>query len=317
MPRRLPALCTPLISLALVCVLLACAPVTGSAAESPSISMPSSATAAPSSMPPALAQLAQQMSQLRPSTIRASLTFGLQGEDAKAPGGKVSVVMSRVLAEVGSEPPLASVTHGAEAGPEGEKVRLVNGYVYRYLPFLGRFDGKRPWVKMSEARYEREDGGQASVALAQQTSPSIDPYANLAAEIDSSSDFRELGVSEVDGQAVTGFAMTPPASRSRTPGQSGFTPKEEAELKAAFHGLGKVTSTLEVLIAADGLPVRTRTTVGAERLAWVAGMEVAAIDFPLAVLPPPAKQTIDYRALRKIETKLTPPLRSEPRRTHK
>jgi hypothetical protein len=294
-----------LLALTLAGLLLATAPGSGLAAASPVATAPSPPTAPALGMPPALAELTQKMSQLRPSTVRMSLTVGLQAADPKAPGGKASVVMSRVLVKVGIEPALASVTTLGELG--GEKVRLVNGEVYEYLPFLDRFDGRRPWVKMSRARYERLEGAQAASSPVHEAGADAAPYASLVAEINGSDDFRELGPSEVDGQAVLGFAMTP--RPSSTPRQTGFSAQEEAELQAGLRRLGKSTSTLEVFIAADGLPVRTRATVGSERLAWVSGTDVTATDFPLVVVPPPAKLTIGYRSLRKIETRLTPPLK--------
>ncbi len=306
MARRRPTLRTPMLSLTLVGVLLACAPASSTAAEPASAPPGGSTTPAPA-IPPALAQLTQQMSQLRPNTVRMSLTLGLRAEVPKAPGGKApggeaSVVMSRVLAEVGIEPPLASVR--TVGGLGGEQLRLVDGEVYEFLPFLDRFDRRHPWLKLSRARYEHLEGAQAASGLMHQAGADAAPYASLAAEIDASEDFRELGPSEVNGQAVLGFAMTPqPSSTQR---QAGFTAQEEAELQADLRRLGKSTSTLEVFIAADGLPVRTRASIGSERLAWLSGTDVTAINFPLVVVAPPAKQTISYRALRRIEARLTP-----------
>jgi len=305
MPRLPATLRTLPLLLALSGVLLACVPASGCAAQAPAVP-PSSGSPTPSSaMPMALAQLVQEMGELRPSTARLSLTLDLDAQDPKAPGRTVSVLVAGLLAEVGVDPPTATVTTRSEAGL-AEKVRLVHGRVYVYLPFLDRLDGRRPWVEMSEARYERDDAAAFGVAFARQTNARVDPFASVIAEIDDSGDFRELGPSDVDGQAVTGFAMTPLPSTPLTPGQSGLTPKQEAELQAAARRLGKSTSTIEVFIAADGLPVRTRTTVTLGPIATVASEEVTATDFPLLVAPPPARQTIGYRALRRIETKLTP-----------
>lgn len=307
MPRRTPGLhpLPILIALALAGVLLACVPARGSAAESATGSPPSSSS--PSSVAPAaLQELMHEMGELRPSTIRVTLSLSLQGKDPTAPGGTISVVMRHILAEVGIEPPTATVTTSGEAGAR-EKVRLVNGEVYVYVPYVARFDGRRPWIRMSEARYERDDAAQVGVALAQHTDPHVDPYASVIAEIEGSKDFRELGPSTVDGQAVTGFAMTPAPTSSQTP-QSGMSAKQEAEMQAAARRLGKSTSTLEVFIAANGLPVRTRTTITLGPISTLASVDVTATDFPLVVLAPPARETISFRALRKIETKLTPPV---------
>jgi hypothetical protein len=305
MPSRPITLRTLSLSLALCGVLLASVPASSYATEAPVVP-PSSGSPAPSSpMPAALAELVQKMSELRPSTARLALTLDLKAQDPNAPGKTISVLMSGLLAEVGVEPPTAAVTTSSGAG-SGEKVRLVHGHVYIYLPFLDRFDGRRPWVEMSEARYERDDAAGVGVAFARQTNARVDPFASVIAEIDDSHDFRELGPSDVHGQAVTGFAMTPLPSTPPTPGQSGLTAKQEAELQAAARRLGKSTSTIEVFIAADGLPVRTRITVTLGPIATVASEEVTATDFPLIVAPPPARQTIGFRALREIETKLTP-----------
>jgi hypothetical protein len=292
------------ISLTLAGVLFACVPASVHAAEAPAVT-PSSGSPAPAPMPTALAELVQKMSELRPSTVRLALTVGLELQDPKKPGGMIGGLTSHLLAEVGVEPPAATVTTSGVAGP-GEKVRLVHGEVYLYMPYLDRFDGRRPWVEMSEARYEREDAAQVGVALAKQTNAQADPFASTIAEIDQSEDYRELGPSEVDGQAVTGFAMTPLPSTSQAPARSRRATKEERELDASVRKLGKPTGTIEVFIAGDGLPVSTRTTVTLGLLSTVATSEVTATDFPLIVTPPPAGQTIGYRALRKIETELTP-----------
>lgn len=240
---------------------------------------------APVALPPALQALEQKMSELRLRSESFSVTLELAG-----------LRLTRFFGEAGVSPDVAAITVSA-LGPS-RSVRLVNAATYVYEPAIARFDRRRPWIKMSLQAFDHEYSAQFGAALAQLgVAGAADPFASSIAEINLGSDVRELGPSVVDGQAVTGFAMTllsvtkPPA----------LPTKQEAELNKLLRHLPKETNTLEVFIAADGVPVRTRTLTSLGSLKSVAISEVPAVDFPIDVEPPPAKEIIGLAQLRELQ----------------
>ncbi len=237
-------------------------------------------------LPPALQALEQKMSELRLSGESFSATLELAG-----------FRLARFFGETGVSPNAAAITVVSAAGTS-RSVRLVNRATYVYEPAIARFDRRRPWIKMSLRAFDREYSAQFGAALAQQgVAGGADPFASSIAEINRGSDVRELGSSVVDGQAVTGFAMTliPVAKQPALP------TKQEAELNKILRHLPKETNTLEVFIAADGVPVRTRTLTSLGSLTSMAIMEVPAVDFPIVVEPPPAREIIGLAQLRKLQ----------------
>jgi hypothetical protein len=66
------------------------------------------------------------------------------------------------------------------------------------------------------------------------------------------------------------------------------------------------TATLEVSLAADGLPVRTViavhvTTLSKAHVTTTSTLEIPAINFPLVIEPPPADQTLTVEQRRALE----------------
>lgn len=67
--------------------------------------------------------------------------------------------------------------------------------------------------------------------------------------------------------------------------------------------LGEAPVELELFIAPSGLPVRTITVLGSRSEGIGAEEDIRALEIPVVVRAPPARQTIGQAQLRKLERK--------------
>jgi hypothetical protein len=65
------------------------------------------------------------------------------------------------------------------------------------------------------------------------------------------------------------------------------------------------TLGMELFIAPNGLPVRARVTFAAEGATIALRVDTLAINIPVHVTPPPARQTIDEAQLKRLERRHT------------
>jgi hypothetical protein len=183
-------------------------------------------------------------------------------------------------------------------------MRVVHGRAYVYDPALARRDRGRPWVDLGRTSLGALPllGGPGNVNVSSGVGPIS--FKTLAAALAHARGVTQLGAGSVDGQAVTGYKATvSPSALEEAPPP--FRPNRKGILGPI--GLGSAAASapasaqLEVFIAPSGLPVQTRITERSEGVSATLLFDILAVNFPLAVAPPPAQQTIAIAALRRLE----------------
>jgi hypothetical protein len=249
------------------------------------------ASAAPVVLPPDLVTLEQRMSELQVSSERFTLSEWFSGVSlpkelsALIPKGEVARGLFTL------SPPAGEVT--LTLFGERLTMKLVDGVVYLDVPTLWGHDGGRPWVKLERRDFHKMFGGTLGIEGAGQPgSVAVDPYAPLRARLNAALSITELGPSTVDGQPVTGFAakLRPLVTK--------------VTLKASRRSL-TITSrrSLEVFIAANGLPVRTRTTTTIGHVHEIAAADITGVNEVTLIEAPAASQTITTSELRALVAK--------------
>src|SRR4029077_3739758 len=178
------------VSLAILLTALLCAAATARAATP---------------LPPDLAALEQQMSQLHVNTERISfqeeLSFGEFGS------GIPFALIVTGMGEFSDSPPQGSMVAGI-LGLSNVQTRVIGNTVYTYRPQAGELDGGRPWVRSQKS-------GNVS-------SPSIDPsgitgsdqpgpqgtFSKLIEELNGALTIEESGPVTVEGQRAIEFDAT-------------------------------------------------------------------------------------------------------------
>jgi hypothetical protein len=121
----------------------------------------------------------------------------------------------------------------------------------------------------------------------------IDPFAPLRARLNGALSISEIGQRTLDGQQVTGFTATLPPLVSTV------------KLAKPRRGHRTLTVTskqrLDIYIAADGLPVRSRSIVTTAGMREISVVNVPSINEPVAISAPPASQTITASELKALE----------------
>ena len=263
-------------------------------------------TAPATGPPPAeLAALAKKMEGVQLSSERFSLRTLVSAADSHLPR-EVEALLKLFNIVLSGE--------AANAPPEGTfkltllghtlALRVVHGRGYVYDRALARRDRGRPWVDLGRTSLGALPvvGGPGNVNVASRVGPIS--FKTLAAALAHARGVTQLGPGSVDGQAVTGFKATVnPSALEQAPPP--FRPNRNGILGPI--GLGSAAASappnaqLEVFIAPSGLPVQTRITERSEGVTATLLFDILAVNFPLAVAPPPAQQTIAIAALRRLE----------------
>ncbi|HXD56176.1 MAG TPA: hypothetical protein VN618_15580 [Solirubrobacteraceae bacterium] len=274
---------------------------------------PSARAATP---PPDLAALEQQMAALKISTLR----FDLQ-EDVEIPalgallgkhGGSPLVFVVAGEGVASTAPEELEATAGLGGLPQS-RLRVVGGEAYEYRPSAARFDGHRPWVsrpaKTGEAAPLGSGGPLAGTAPGPQGT-----FGGLVEELNGALSITESGPATVDDQRVIEFdAALNPAQllerlSARAKGRLGGGSNPLEGLGEAVKPSGKHRSEpeiskleLEVFIAPNGLPVRTRVTVQLQKTTVIFRVDTLATGIPVEVTAPPAAKVIGEAALVRLE----------------
>jgi hypothetical protein len=267
---------------------------------------PSPRLIAPVSLPAQLLAAAQAMEVTRVSSER----FSLQTAVASA-GAHVPPAIERFLALLYDTRVSGEATSSPRAGAfqltvfgQTLTLRVVRGHTYLFEPAIAARDGGRPWV----------DAGRRGVGAvlgysnqpASVSSGEAESFTKLAAALRAARAVRELGTGIVDGQAVTGYRTVVASGLLQQPTHSAMAPR--GILGGVFGG-GALPSAeapdenvlLEVFVSGAGVPVRTHISLSSEGFSFSALSDVYAIDFPLAIAPPPRRLTIGLAALKRIE----------------
>jgi len=174
-------------------------------------------------------------------------------------------------------------------------VRLIGTTLYLEDPSLKRLDGGRPWVEKRGETLHGALGDQLGGGF--QTDPSSG-FGGLVKIVQGARAIRELGPATVDGQPTTGFRL----SVDLLAREKKLSARRRRALRKAVHPL----ATVELFIAENGLPVRSRITV---RLRHAQGevilqLDIPVIEIPVSVQPPPPAETISEAKLDRLLARL-------------
>jgi hypothetical protein len=294
----------------------------------------------PAVVPPALQVLEQKMAQIRFNTARISARFGLGelgpggggaelGTGVNGPNGGLVTSTVGVFRLSPSEATITSKVEGV-GQPNGERAppgnvasreRVIGSTIYTYTPSAQRYDGGRPWVRSKQVSSSQSDGGSAGL---EGLSGSSAPFAKLIEDVNGALSIQEAGPMTIDGQQVTEFtasltmATLLPGKRLEaftkafsslgeigeilSPDNHSSKQREEAKQhkEAVAKKISELPVEIELFIASSGLPVRTITVLGNRNEAIGSEQDILALEVPVDVHAPPARETISETQLRKL-----------------
>jgi hypothetical protein len=223
--------------------------------------------------------------------------------------------------------------HTLGLGAGGSQERTIGSTVYTYTPSVASFDGGRPWVRSSKpvSKPGGESAGFAGVSDSLSATASgsgagnapVAPFAKLIEDVNGALSVQEVGPTTVDGQQTTEFIVSSSLERVLSPKQLAAltkathtlgtllspveSPKQHAETKQhseeAAKKLGLTPVTLELFIAPNGLPVRTISVTGNRSAGIGAEEDILALEIPVVVHAPPARETIGEAQLHKLRAR--------------
>jgi hypothetical protein len=235
-------------------------------------------------LPPDLQALEQQAKSLQISSEHMRLTEDIAGSGFAGPFLTVDVQVS--------ERPLAAELNLGVAGRKFEE-RVIGTTLYVKDPAIGRRDGGRPWVRVPK-RGISELTGLAPNAISNGPQ-SQDVLTSLLTQL-APQNIKEVGPSTANGQPATEFTGT---TNFRTL-IAGSGSKVSKQLQKALKKLGSATITLDLFVAANGLPTRTVLAIDPKVAPITETVDILAINIPVAVQAPPLRQTIGYKKVRKL-----------------
>lgn len=179
--------------------------------------------------------------------------------------------------------------------------RLLGTTLYLEQPFVSKLDGGRPWVEEQNQTLGKALGSDTSGPGGANIGEAGAGYKKLTEEIASARQIEQVGPATIDGQATTQFNVSLALSTLEQQSGSPKARKQQRTFRKLFDPLVR----LELFIAEDGLPVRTRIVIGFHRGGQVITQEdVTAVNVPIAaVVAPPAAQTISKSDLEKLMAK--------------
>lgn len=273
--------------------------------------VPSAAHAA-AAVPPDLAALEQQMTQLQASSERFSFQEELSLGSGLLGQGIPLTLLIAGEGEGSDSPPQASAVGGL-FGTREQQVKVIGESTYQYKRQAAEVDGGRPWVRSHRAPAQQAQGLDPGGLLENDQGGKQGTFSKLIEQLNGALAIVESGPVTVDGQRVIEFDAT----LDPTP----FLAQLESHSKQPKHPLTSLfeipsvggpnstpkapspppTLELELFIAPNGLPVRARLTFAAEGVSIAVRVDTLAINVPVNVTPPPASQTIDEAQLASIE----------------
>jgi hypothetical protein len=249
--------------------------------------------------PPDLQALEPRMLALKPNTARFRLSVTAVAKPrVRGPiggfnhiFGKASAVRETLLeasGELSVNPPEAS----AQASFLGLSLnmRLIGTTMYIEEPFIKRIDGGRPWVEKRGATLHDAIGEDLGGGI---ESDPASGFGGLVRLIGVARGIRELGPATIYGQATQGFRLSIDLLHAR---------KLSRRQRRLVRKVIRPLATLELFIAQNGLPVRSRVTVHLRHgLGELIGQaDIPAIEVPVSVQRPAAAETISERSLNRL-----------------
>jgi hypothetical protein len=263
------------------------------------------ATAPP---PPDLVVLEQQMAQLHVNTERFSLQEEISFGELFGHGIPFVLILAGA-GEASQSPAEVSMVAGI-LGLPSVQTRVIGDTVYTYRRQAAEIDGGRPWVRSKRKRKEAAPNIAPGGVMESDRSGAQGTFSKLVEELNGALAIEESGPVTVDDQRVTEFDATldpalfleklkPQSTEPKHPLNSLFNTPETQKTPAKPSP--PPTFKLELFIAPDGVPVRARYTFSAEGVTIAVRVDTLAINIPVNVTPPPARQTIDEVRLKRLE----------------
>lgn len=285
------------------------------------------ALAAKAKLPPDLIALEQKMRTLRINSERGSLEETVTGDSlggagilesiASKPSGKgkgrsggrkstkavirdhneQSIPLVTADFETSISPKLA-IVRGQLLGSIPFQERVIGEQAYIRSPLLVQSDGSKPWLYVSPAEQaeerKRKEAEGSSTSLVPGPESEEAGFGRMIEMLAHARSVIEVGAREVDGQQTTEFEATLYSKQLTGSAKSKVS-------KAVKKALGGSRPKLDLYLASDGLPVRTRlqTRLGKAGLSIVT--DILATEVPISVQPPPASETITQAELEKLE----------------
>jgi hypothetical protein len=297
----------PRTAVALTVALAVCltADVSIAGAAEPAQTAPPVATASSAVLPPELVALEQKMGELQITSLRFSERTSITLPHSSRKVLKVLTLLasSGISGEVTISPPDGNFVLTLFGHPL--RLRVVDGTTYWYLHALAAKDHGRPWIKLGRGGLAElfrvgKHVKQTIAAVPKIGKPSLaePPFEGLRTMLADAQEVRELGAGTFEGQSVTSFLATLSPEQLKSDLGSAGEPRLPSSQPAPAQ---PTTVTLEVSFAQSGLPMRMVVTDRSGGIATSATLQIPAIDFPLAIEPPPASRTISVAKLRRME----------------
>lgn len=280
--------------------------------------MPAASSAA-ATLPAGLLALEQKTSELHVTSLRFSLQTSTTFPKRERQLGKVLKLFgadTTISGEATVTPSASNVTFGLFTLKL--TMRRVDGVSYLYLAKLAPVDHGRPWIRLGPGGLgELFTINGKPVAGTKPAKPEteepalVEPsFSGLEKLLAEAREVREVGPGTLNGQPVTRFlAQLEPAQL-----------KSEALATSArrvhVHNPPPIpTTTLEVSLSPEGLPVQTIIKEVEGGITVTATLDIPAVSFPLVIEAPPAAQTIDMAEYRELAKRAEATARKRRRKT--
>lgn len=267
--------------------------------------------AAGAEVPPELASLEQQTAKLQANSER----FTLEEEVSLGESGDSAIPFALVIAGRGevSDTPAAAWVEAGLLGSTSVRERVVGETEWVYDARAKELDGGRPWVRRKHQPPKASDG--LGLGLLETPQPgSQGTFGKLIEELNGAQTLVDSGPVTVDDERVMEFdASVNPApliARLETEARAKEPQDQLDSLFPELPGAGPKgppktfpapTFEIEAFIAPNGLPVRLRGTFTYQGEAISVRVDTLAINIPVSVSPPPARQTVGAAKLKVLE----------------
>lgn len=149
----------------------------------------------------------------------------------------------------------------------------------------------KPWISESEAERAKEREGKKAEGESPLPSPDGGEggFGKLLASLAKARSIVEVGPAVIDGQQTTEFRAKLELTVKRPAGSALLILSSTGNSK---NGTRRMSETLHLYIASDGLPVRVADEARIGKARLDATVDTLATEIPVSVQPPPASETI-------------------------